>query len=154
MRTAARRFVIAAAWLAAGCSGIHGTYPRDTPIIPAAAISLTQSTVVTLEQIAHGALLLGAAYLILDPMAPNWRIEEFQLATDTYALNLRMKRVFTGGQGEARQVFHRRAAALARANGYEGYEVLSYSEGIDSALVPQRVGEGVVKLVAAAQPQQ
>ena len=33
-----------------------------------------------------------------------------------------------------------------RAGGYGGYEILSYSEGIQSDLVAQRVGEGIIQL--------
>ena len=43
-------------------------------------------------------------------------------------------------------VFRRRAEQLARAGGYAGYDIVSYSEGIQSELVAQRVGEGVIQL--------
>jgi hypothetical protein len=103
-----------------GCSSVGGGYPGREP---------------------------GASYAALEPLASNWSIKEAKLAEDQYMLQLRMNRVHTGGDGEARVVFNRRAAQLARDNGYAGYQVLSYSEGIDSALpVAQRVSEGVVQL--------
>jgi hypothetical protein len=77
----------------------------------------------------------------------NWELVEAKLADDRYALSLRMRRFHSGGDGEARALFHRRARELAQVGGYAGYEVLSYAEGIDSSLpFAQRVGEGVVRL--------
>ncbi|GAB4175149.1 MAG: hypothetical protein Fur0039_17550 [Rhodocyclaceae bacterium] len=134
---------------AAGCSGISGTYPRNAPLLPAASLHLTQSTTLSLESIAGVAGAAALAYVVLDPLAPNWHIEEARLAPDRYALSLAMKRIAAGGEGEARVVFHRRAAQLAAASGYGGYEVLSYTEGIESQLPARRVGEGLVRLVRA-----
>lgn len=106
----------------AGCSGIGGRYP-------------------------------GAGNNVAEPqpdaLAFNWSINESKLADDRYMLQLRMNRIHSGGDGEARLVFNRRAAQLAHDKGYGGYQVLSYSEGIDSTLLmAQRVSEGVVLLVA------
>jgi hypothetical protein len=86
------------------------------------------------------------AYLVLDPMAPNWTIDEAKLSDDTYYLGMKKLRTRAGGEGEARMVFNRRAEQLARAGGYAGYEIVSYSEGIQSDLIAQRVGEGVIQL--------
>ena len=77
----------------------------------------------------------------------NWELVESRLADDRYMLSLRMRRFHSGGDGEARALFHRRARELAQLGGFAGYEVVSYAEGIDSSLpFAQRVGEGVVQL--------
>jgi hypothetical protein len=77
----------------------------------------------------------------------NWELVEARLAEDRYMLSLRMRRFHSGGDGEARALFHRRARELAQLGGFAGYEVLSFAEGIDSSLpFAQRVGEGVVRL--------
>lgn len=79
----------------------------------------------------------------------NWELVEAKLASDRYALSLRMRRFHSGGDGEGRSLFHRRARELAQLGGYAGYEVLAYSEGIDSSLpLAQRVSEGIVQLTA------
>jgi hypothetical protein len=92
--------------------------------------------------------LFGLAYLIYDPLAPNWEIEETRLSEDRFYLQLRMKRYFTGGEGEAKRIFQRRAAQLQRELGYFAFRILDYSEGIDSqTLAARRFGEGSIQLV-------
>lgn len=87
--------------------------------------------------------MLGA---ILD----NWDVSASRIAEDRYRLTLRMRRIHSGGVGESRATFNRRAAQLARARGYAGFEVLSYQEGIESTpLLAQRVAEGTIQLVGA-----
>lgn len=132
----------------AACSSVTGTYPRSGAVVPAAAVRLTENYAVSLEKLVGYAGVAAAAYAVLDPLAPNWQIHEADLGEAHYLLVLRMKRVHAGGDGEARQVFQRRAAQLARAGGYGGFEIVSYSEGIESTLPAQRVGEGVIRLVA------
>lgn len=85
--------------------------------------------------------------VVVDPLAPNWRIEQAAVADDTFEFALRMKRFRAGGDGEGRQVFHRRAAELARSRGYAGYEVLRYEESLESAMLgSQRTVRGAVRL--------
>lgn len=97
---------------------------------------------------------VGAAYLfytVLDPAAPNWGIEEARQGEDRYALVLTMKAIHSGGDGEARQVFGRRAAQLGRQEGFEGYDILSYQEGVESTRpVARKVAYGEVRLRRAA----
>lgn len=140
----------AVALAAAGCGSVSGTYPRSASVVPAAALRLTENTTVSLESLVTYAAVAALAYVVLDPLSPNWNIEEAKLAPDRYYLSLRMKRVAAGGEGEARLVFKRRATELAAAGGYGGYEVLAYSEGIESLLPARRVGEGVIRLVRPA----
>lgn len=133
--------------LMTGCSGISGEYPRSSPAIPAASIRISEGYAVSLEKIVMVAGVAAAAYLVLDPLAPNWQIEQTNLPDDTYVFALRMKRFHTGGDGEARQVLHRRARELARSQAYAGYEVVRFEEALDSAMLgTQRKVEAEIRL--------
>jgi hypothetical protein len=121
------------------------------------AVSLAASVLVAgcanLGTMAPVADKLSAAWsiadVVFDPLSPNWDVKEVRLADTQYQLLMRLKRYHTGGDGEARQIFQRRAAKLARDGGYAGYQIMSYTEGIDSSTLPaaQIVAEGVVLLV-------
>ncbi len=111
----------------------------------ASAFTLTTNTTLKTN------VVLGAAaaiYLIYDPLAPNWEIEETRLPDDSYRLSMKMKRFHTGGSGEAIQVLKRRARQLQEEQGHVGYEIAGYSEGIDSqTLMTRRVAEGTIRFV-------
>lgn len=133
------------ALLLAGCNstGLNGS-----PLIPDKTIQLTSATSISLAKMASGAFILGAVYLVYDPLAPNWEIEESRLAEDTFRLSLKMKRYHTGGAGESLQALRRRAVQLQSELGYGGYQLAEYSEGIESqTLGARRVAEGTIKLV-------
>ena len=119
-----------------------------SPLIPDQAIRLTAHTSVSLTT-----LLVGAAvYAYYDPLAPNWEIEEARLDDETYRFSMKMKRYHTGGSGESMQILKRRANQIQRDQGFGGYQILEYSEGIDSQTIgARRVAEGTIKLV---RPQQ
>lgn len=126
--------------LLAGCG--------SSAIIPDETIRVTPSLSFKLANLATGAAAAAAVYFIYDPLAPNWEIEESRLGDDTFRLSLRMKRYHTGGAGESIQIFKRRAAQLRSERGYGSYQLVEYSEGIDSqTLGARRVADGVVKLV-------
>ncbi len=92
-------------------------------------------------------------YIIYDPLAPNWRIQERVLNEDTYYLSLRAKSFRTGGDGEAIRVFKRRALMLQREKGYTDYRILDYTEGIESSTpLTHRVSEGTIRLVRTQNP--
>lgn len=92
-------------------------------------------------------------YIIYDPLAPNWRIQERVLNEDTYYLSLRAKSFRTGGDGEAIRVFKRRALMLQREKGYADYRILDYTEGIESSTpLTHRVSEGTIRLVRTQTP--
>lgn len=92
--------------------------------------------------------LYGMIYLIYDPAAPNWEIEQVRLSEDVFRLQLRMKRYHTGGSGESMMVMKRRAEQLQRELGYSGYQVLEFAEGIESeTIAARRFGEGRIQLV-------
>lgn len=89
-------------------------------------------------------------YLIYDPFAPNWSVQEQRLNEDTYYLSMRAKSFRTGGDGEAIQILKRRALRLQREKGFTSYRILDYSEGIESSTpFSHRVSEGTIQLVRA-----
>lgn len=112
------------------------------------AFSLALNTSVKANVLIPAAL---AVYVIYDPLAPNWEIEESRLSDDSYHLAMKMKRFHTGGAGEAIQVFKRRALQLQREQGFGEYQILGYSEGIDSqTLSTRRVAEGTIRFAQPA----
>lgn len=121
-------------------------------LIPATTIALSPTTTVTLEKLVYWGGVAVIAYYVLDPQAPNWEIQEAKFPDEHYKLSLKMKRYYSGGAGEARVVFNRRAKDLANANGYSGYKILEYSESLDSNIIgSQRTSEGVVVLTGQKQ---
>lgn len=145
----AAAFLIAATLAISGCSS---TGSSGSPLIPNKAIQLTAKTSVSLSTLATAAVIAAAIYVVYDPLAPNWEIEESRLNDNTYRMSLKMKRYHTGGAGESIQILKRRASQLQYEQGFGSYQILEYTEGIDSQTIgARRVAEGVVKLV---QPQQ
>ena len=87
-------------------------------------------------------------YIIYDPLAPNWSIQEQVLSADTYHFALRAKSFRTGGDGEAIQIVKRRALQLQRDKGYADYRILDFTEGVESSTpFTHRVSEGTIQLV-------
>lgn len=122
-------------------------FPETGTIVPDTSLQLTPSLAVPLEKLVFWGAYAAAAYLILDPLAPNWEIEQAQFPDNRYHLSMKMKRYYSGGAGEARVVFHQRAKELMRAGGYSGYQVIEYTEGLESSVLgSQRVGNGVIQL--------
>jgi hypothetical protein len=126
--------------------GVHNI-PAAGALLPNNNIQITPSVAVTLEKLVFWGAYAGAAYLILDPLAPNWEIEQAAFPDSHYHFSLKMKRFYAGGAGESRMVFHQRAKDLMRQGGYDGYQVLEYSEGMESSVLgSQRVSQGVIRL--------
>ena len=143
--------LVLAAVSLAGCSGfasrLSGNIPKQGSTIPDSTLQLSPSVAVPLEKIVFWGAYAGTAYSILDPFAPNWEIEEAQFPNNHIHLSLKMRRYYAGGAGEARAVFHRRAKELMQIGGFEGYEVLEFTEGLESSVLgSQRVSQGVVRL--------
>ena len=110
------------------------------------AAARTESTV------ASALIVIGAIYLVYDPLAPNWEIEESRLNDDTYRFSLKMKRYHTGGAGESIQIVKRRASKIQYEQGFSGYQILEYTEGIESQTIgARRMAEGTIKLVQRQQ---
>ncbi|MDP1527300.1 MAG: hypothetical protein Q8M20_15955 [Rhodocyclaceae bacterium] len=121
------------------------------PLIPDIPVVIGPSVTYPLEKLVYWGMWAGAAYLILDPLSPNWQIEEARFPENHVRFQLAMKRYYTGGAGEARVIFHRRAKELMRAGGFGSYEVVEYSEGMESSVLgSQRVAEGVVRFKKSA----
>lgn len=133
---------VAVAVAISGCVST-GEQAAKKPLLPDKLLKLTSSTTVSLESIAGAGLLL----VIIDPLAPNWKIETQPLNGRRYAVALTMKRFTTGGEGEAYQVFLREAERIARDGGTADYRIAAYSEGIESqTLVARRVARGIIEL--------
>ncbi len=123
-----------------------------SPLIADKSIQLTATTAVSYSTIATAAVVLAAIYIVYDPLAPNWEIEESRLNEDTYRFSLKMKRYHTGGAGESIQILKRRAGKLQYEQGFAGYQILEYTEGIDSQTIgARRMAEGTIKLVQRQQ---
>ncbi|MBI5911029.1 MAG: hypothetical protein HY848_13890 [Betaproteobacteria bacterium] len=139
-----------AAAMSAGCAVFNGnpgaTDASGNPVgtlIPNKTLNLTPAVALSMENILLGAALLWA----VDPLAPNWQLAQAPEGADRVRISLRKKRFASGGDGEAAQLFARRAEQLARAGGYAGYTVMEYTEGIESTLpLAQRVSQGVIRL--------
>lgn len=121
------------------------------PLIPDSVVQIGPSVSYPLEKLVYWGLYIGAAWLVVDPLAPNWEIEEARLPDDYVHFSLKMKRVYSGGAGEARAVLDRRAKALVREGGFQGYEIVEYAEWLDSSVLgSQRKAEGVIRLLEKA----
>jgi len=130
-----------------GPTSLSGNLPHQGPILPDTTLNLSNSIQISLEKLVFWGAYAGAAYLILDPLAPNWEIEQAAFPDSHYHFSLKMKRYYAGGAGESRAVFHQRAKELMRQGGYAGYEVLEYTEGMESSVLgSQRVSRGVIHL--------
>ena len=127
--------------------------PTSGYILPNTTVQIGPTIAYSVEQIAVAGVAGALLYVIYDPLAPNWNIEEKPLNEDTYFLSLRAKSFRTGGDGEAIQIVKRRALQLQREKGYAGYHILDYSEGIESSTpLTHRVSEGTIQLVRVLSP--
>lgn len=99
-------------------------------------------------EIGVAVVTLGVSYFVYDPLAPNWEVEETPITPTRYRLALKMKRYHTGGAGESLGVFKRRAEKLGAERGFTRFDILEYSEGIESeTLGARRVAHGTVELL-------
>lgn len=129
--------------LFAACSTSH-------PLIPDKSVVLSHNVQVPLDTLVIAAAAGYVVWKFVDPMAPNWGIESTKLAQGRYQIDLKQRRFAIGGDGESNQSFHRTAQALAQKDGFTGYSVLSYTEGLEAGpLLSQRVARGVVQLDGA-----
>ena len=125
--------------LLGACQSIEGPSPV---LIPNQALELSRSVSIPADVIALGVGL----YLVIDPLAPNWRVEQHDLGNGRYTIAMTKKRFTTGGDGESSQIFRRRVDQIARERGFSSYEVIAFSEGIESNVpIAQRVSRGVVQ---------
>jgi hypothetical protein len=140
-------FAFALAVLLAACSSNPKTIPSSGSYVGNASLQLTPNLNIPIEKLVFWGAYAGIAYWVLDPLTPNWSIEEAQLSDTHYHLTMRMKRFYAGGAGEAMQAFDQRAQDIAHSSGAAGYEVLDYSESMESSVLgSRRVSAGVIRL--------
>lgn len=140
--------VFAATSLLAGCAS-----SPDSETFTGGGVAKTVVNAVSypLEKTIYWGAWAALAYVVLDPLSPNWEIQEARFPENYMHLSLTMKRYYAGGAGEARAVFHRRAKEMMRASGFTGYEVVEYAEGMESSMLgSQRTAEGVVRFSKTA----
>jgi hypothetical protein len=93
------------------------------------------------------ALGAGVYYLYKD----NWTLEEIQAGDDKFLITLKKNMLRQDGDSEAGMLFKRRAGEIAAELGYDGFRIMEYSEGIESAaLGSQRVAHGVIQCYKGA----
>lgn len=144
--------VLCCAALLAGCGSTSQSTTRianellpASPIIPDSRVRIAAG----LEPDIATLIVAAAVFYVIDPLAPNWTVEQRELAPGLFHLALRQKRFTTGGQGEAPQIVRRRATELALMSGAGGYQIVEYAESIDSeTLGARRMTTAVVRLTA------
>src|ERR1700733_750122 len=146
---------VLAALACSACSTVNsdGSVKEARPLLGTKELQLTSNFALKPEF-----LLLGVAvYLIVDPLAPNWKSEQSEPFPGEYHLALKKKGITNegGGDGEARVVFMRRAETLAREHHtagpglQSGYTILEFTEGVESGYpFARRVAHGVIVLAA------
>lgn len=133
---------VSGALFLAGCTSMDD-YSGPRTLIPARTLNVSPSLTIPAEAI----VAAGLVYAIIDPLAPNWKVEVEFLGQQRYRVALTMKRFITGGEGESAQVLRRTAEKLQKQHGFSDYAVLAYSEGIEShVLIAQRVAHGLIEL--------
>jgi hypothetical protein len=141
MRHAGCALLVFAA-LASACSTIEGENRKNT-FIPAKTLNVSPSISIPAEAIAAA----GIVFFIIDPLAPNWKVEVESLGAARYRVAMTMKRFINGGEGEVGPLLRRAAEKLARENKSPGYAVLEQTEGIESHVtIAQRVAHAVIEL--------
>lgn len=89
-----------------------------------------------------GVIGVAIHYLYKD----NWSVEETKTGGDRFHLALKKNILRENGDSEAGMIFKRRAGEIAAEQGYDGYRIMEYSEGIQStSFGAQRVAQGVIE---------
>ncbi len=141
-----------AATLLGGCASDGGPQPSARALELSAPVALAAGAVWMASDLAYlePEYLAGmlVAYGIYDPLAPTWKIDVSRVGEDRLRMDLRMKALATGGDGEARRVFLRNAREVVEAGGFAGFDVLRYEEGIESTRpFARRFASGEIRLV-------
>lgn len=88
------------------------------------------------------------AYAVYDPLAPTWSMMVTFLDDERVRLDMQMRPLASGGDGEARQLFIRTARRLAEEEGFAGHEIVRYEEGLESTRpFARRVASGEIRLL-------
>lgn len=126
-----------------GCTALDRTGPAGA-IIPNQALNISDALQLSAESIVAAGLL----FKIVDPLAPNWRIEQTRIGENRFRIAMRKKRFTTGGDGEALPAFYRHAEQILQTLGGESYRIIEFTEGIDSAVpIAQRIAQGIVEVI-------
>jgi hypothetical protein len=152
MRLLRHSILLALALALAACGMLDkrvtgGTIPAHGSLLPNKTINVSPGYATTLEKVVVTAGAAAALYYVYRPLDPNWDAAEVQIGADTFRISLRMKRFYTGGEGEALQVTRQYAENLQAAHGASEYVLLSFSQGIESTTpIAQRVAQATVRL--------
>jgi|GEM_PF-1101443 len=92
-------------------------------------------------------VILGATTAaIINALLPSWSLDDMPIGGDKYRIFLRKKTFSSGGDGEAAQLFKYRAEQITASKGYNGYQILEFTEGLDSGVLgTQRVAQGIIQ---------
>jgi hypothetical protein len=130
--------------------GIAALLAGCSPIIPSRTIELTEAATFTAADALMVVAVAGAVYYVVDPLAPNWEIRETKLSATRYRIEMRKKRITTGGDGESIELFHRHAETITAQAKAPGYTILSWTEGVESEFpIARRWTRGVIELESA-----
>jgi hypothetical protein len=144
-----RRAILLCTLAVAGCA----TSASD-PLIADKSLYVTSTLSYSYSSLIATALVVGATWYVVDPLAPNWEVKETKLADNRFRLELRKKNFTTGGDGEAVELLHRHAAKLAEVQGYQRYQVMAWSEGVQSDMpIAHRWARGTVELQGYLPPE-
>jgi hypothetical protein len=103
-----------------------------SPIIPDEAIELTATQSYSYADVLGVAAIAVVTWVVVDPLAPNWEVKEGRTADNRWRIAMRKKNFTTGGDGEAVELLHRHAARLAETQGYRRYQIVTFTEGVQS----------------------
>ena len=89
----------------------------------------------------------GAAVLFYAKDGVVWRTETERMSKDKYRITVQKNAMpFGSGDGQAEQIFKRRAEEIAIEDGCKGYTTLEYTTSLESSsLVNQRIHEGIIQ---------
>jgi hypothetical protein len=123
----------------------------SSPLIPDETVMLTSTISWSLADVTMVVAAVGITWLVVDPLAPNWEIHETKLSDTRYRIEMRKKRITTGGDGESIDLFHRQAEQITAAARGGGYTIMSWNEGVESVFpIARRWSRGVIEVNAPA----
>lgn len=134
---------LAGTLLLAGCS--------TTPNSPTSngSFGFTSSMLTTPYSLVPGInpVILGVTTAAaINALLPSWSLDDMPIGGDKYRIFLRKKTFSSGGDGEAAQLFKYRAEQITATKGYNGYQILEFTEGLDSGVLgTQRVAQGIIQ---------
>ncbi len=113
----------------------------------AAACGAACTTSVSYVDSASGEITTQPGLALARPIVPNWTVTETPLGKDAYRISLRGQYFRLGGDGEALVIMKQRGLQLQLERGFSGYQLVDYSERIESTTPFNfRIVEGVIQL--------